>query len=59
MAGYRSPDKFLTAPQPGQQPPQQPNPLVQVETDQAAVGACAEGQGTAVPGAGRGSRTRR
>ncbi len=31
VAGYRSPDKFLTQPQPGSQPPQQPNPLVQVE----------------------------
>jgi hypothetical protein len=30
-AGYRSSDKFLTAPQPGQQPPQQPNPMVEVE----------------------------
>jgi hypothetical protein len=31
VAGYRSPDKFLTKPQEGAQPPQQPNPLVQVE----------------------------
>ena len=31
VAGYRSAEKFVTAPQPGQQPPQQPNPLVQVE----------------------------
>lgn len=31
VAGYRSPDKFLTQPQLGQQPPQQQNPLLQVE----------------------------
>ena len=31
VAGYRSPDKFVTQPPPGAQPPQQPNPLVQVE----------------------------
>lgn len=31
VAGYRSVDRFLTKPQPGQQPQQQPNPLVQVE----------------------------
>lgn len=31
VAGYRSPDKFLSQPQPGAQPPQQPNPLVQAE----------------------------
>jgi hypothetical protein len=31
VAGYRSPDKFLTAPQPGAQPPQPQNPLLQVE----------------------------
>ena len=31
VAGYRSAEKFITAPQPGQQPPQQPNPLVEVE----------------------------
>lgn len=31
VAGYRSPDKFLTAPQPGQQPPPPQNPLLEVE----------------------------
>ena len=31
VAGYRSTERFLTEPQPGAQPPQQPNPLVQVE----------------------------
>jgi hypothetical protein len=42
-AGYRSSDKFLTPPQPGQQPPQQPNPLVQAEQIKAQSAQQIEG----------------